>query len=54
MTGTSYQQPVSEGGPENFFLVRAASCGENGTTDSGGPHQVGLRDFEVNFSGTCD
>ena len=52
--GTTYQQATSEGGDADWFLVRASSCGQNGTVNSNGPHQTGLRDFGVNFAGVCD
>ena len=38
-------------GPGFWYLVRGQNCGGNGTYDSGGPSQVGLRDAEIAASG---
>ncbi len=51
--GTSYQQSMSIGTTADFFLVRAINCGGNGTCDCGEASQVGERDGEIAYSGTC-
>ena len=51
--GTSHQQSLSAGTSVDFFLVRAVSCGGNGTSDSGGPGQAGSRGPGLESSGTC-
>jgi len=51
-TVVSAASPAPGGG--HWFLARGASCGGNGTYDSGGPGQVGQRDAEIAASvGTC-